>query len=458
MLKSSSPFDPANEFFEDRRCFNWPPYKEDRLFVARIDRTDGTPLAALVSFPVHGVMIWSPYMTADVPGIVEWGLQRTFDRPVEAYFFLQGPAGDVNPHGSPLGHKGPQEMEWYARRITPVLRSFYDTLTPHANPALRMVSRRIAPTRDAIGYAPGEFGTVNPITGRFDEYTDGAFYCGSPDIWNGTSYFTDRGSIVDCDDPSTEMLDGYYGCVVPDFLIGPFWRDLFPVTEVADIVMDDCLLSLIPGELTGYLSQNLRTGLEDALGWPADKIATFGYSQGHQFYLLTEWDWKQGGYETSISIWGPKYGDWLVSQAVDLAAALQAPDDGDPPPRFPEPVGLPPGFCPTGFEPALNAGDIVEQPSNEYERFDTVRFSWLGGYSGADDFHVVFEAWDGDRFEPAGFPDGRILTDESFDTILSHEAQPDYSARRFPAARGEPLYDPMGASGRRRDRRLSDSG
>ncbi|MBZ0271224.1 hypothetical protein K8I61_04260 [bacterium] len=429
-----TPFDPGDVWSADRRCANDPPrYKEDRLFFARVDRADGSPLAALMSFPVHGVWMGKSLLSTDIPGAIELGFENTFDTPVEA-FFLQGPAGDVNPSVTPHGHDDEQGMEWHARSIAPVLREVYDGLAPEADIALGMATASPAISRDAIGYADDEFGWTDPFTGAFHPYEDGAFYCGSPDVWSTIPYFARLGSIIDCARPETSLVDGYYGCVLPLLFVDAWWTWALNPTEIGDVRLGDYLLAFIPGELTSWLSKRLRENLNAATGVPDDRIATFGYSNGYQSYLLTEWDWMQGGYETSINSWGPKFGDWLVDRnvalAADLLAGVAAPAV---PPAQPE---IPwPDLLPVAFEEAESAGDVLAPPAASYRRFETVEFSWAGGFTGADRPRVTFEAQAGGEFEPVRLANGRIMADGDMTTILRYEASPDYDTRRFPARR-----------------------
>ncbi|MCL4234205.1 MAG: hypothetical protein KJ042_06770, partial [Deltaproteobacteria bacterium] len=429
------PFDPDNRFSRDRRCANDPPtYKEDRLFFARVDRADGTPLAAIVSFPSHGVWMGRTVMSADIPGQIEGGLQDTFDVPVEA-MFLPGPGGDANPSATPRGQDDEQGMEWHRRTVGPALRDVWDALEPTDDVALGAALRPLSASREAIGYSPGEFGYYEEFTGQFHEYAQGAFYCGSGDVWSELPWLEEHGSIIDCADPSTAMQDGYYGCALPILWIEPWWATTLNEPEVGAFRIGDHVLAFLPGELTAFLSKRLRDGLGAATGLDPDLIATVGYTNGYQGYLLTEWDWLQGGYEASMNYWGPKYGDWLADACVETAAELVLAGS---PPIVPEPP-LPrypwPDWLPTGYERAENVGAIVAQPAATYRRFETVSFSWAGAFGGAPSPHVALERETARGFEPMLRADGRALTDASFETVLEDAPDPDYDARRFPSPR-----------------------
>lgn len=430
-----SPFDPDDTWSHDRRCHNDPPkYKEDRLFMARVDRADGSPLAALFGFPIHGVWMGKTLMSTDLPGAIERGFEDTFDRPVTT-FFLQGPAGDVNPSTTPHSHDDEQGMEWHARSLAPVLRGHYDDLVPVADVALGMATRPLSISRESIGYGDDEFGRVDLVTHEFVPYADGAFYCGAPDVWAELSYFEEHGSIIDCGNPGTVLVDGYLGCVLPILFVDEWWTWAMNPTEVADVRLGDFLLALIPGELSSWLSRRLRDNLTAATGLSEDRVATFGYSNGFQGYLLTEWDWMQGGYETAMNSWGPRFGDWLVDRNVELAQTLLSAEG---PEIYPEPshAVLPlPDMLPTGYETSESPGRRLDNPAPSYRRFETVSFAWAGGFSGVDSPRVKFEKWDGDSFEPVLRSNGAAMTDGGMDTVLTAAPTPDYTTRRFPSRR-----------------------
>ena len=427
-----TPFDPDDHWSKDRRCHNNPPeYKEDRLFLTRIDRADGTPLAGLISYGVHGTLMRDTLMTSDAPGAAEYGLEKTFDTPVPI-LFMQGAGGDVRPVESPYGHGGQQGMEWIAHSIGPVLKDVWDSLSPKRNITFEMVSKRIPISRDLIGYEPGEFGRFD-LQGNFHEYADGAFFCGDSGV---IEFLRIPDSVVDCDNPATSLVDGHLACLWNNSWI-PLWAWFVNDTTLANIRLDDTVLSIMPGELTGFLAQYLRESLENQMGWNPDKIAAFGYSLAHQQYLLREWDWYQGGYATGMNYWGPKFGDWLADRNAELALQLLTPEDEDnitgspQPQRHPYPYSL----CPAKFEQGQEVGTVQEQVAPSYERFDNVRFSWAGGYTGIGTPRVIFEVDGVNGFEAVVMPDGRTLTDAGIETVVRYQPEPPYWIKSFPTER-----------------------
>jgi hypothetical protein len=62
----------------------------------------------------------------------------------------------------------------------------------------------------------------------------------------------------------------------------------------------------------------------------ADKTILLGYSQGHVGYLLEPEDWLLGGYEPSVTFWGPLEGEYLANQLASLMPLAMTPmrEDG----------------------------------------------------------------------------------------------------------------------------------
>ncbi len=427
------PFDPTDRFFYDRRCQNDPVAgKEDRLFMARIDKADGSPLAALVSFPIHGTGLQTTLLESDAPGAVEFGLEKTFDTPVPV-LFMQGAAGDAAPRLSG-DYNSRQRLEHLGCAAGLALREVYNSLTPVHDWEFEMVHKRLYVSREIIGYEDGEFGYVAPLTGEFVEFADGAFMCGDDGVLE--AFGLDDISVVDCDNPETSLTDGYLACAWNNSWV-PEWTWFVDVTDVADIRLGDYILAIMPGELTAMLSQEMRDQIETGLGWDPAKIVSFGYSMSSQMYLLTEWDWYQGGYEMGMNFWGPKFGDWLAGENALLAAQLTTPEIEDnitgQPPLQTHPWAY--SLCPSGYEMGINVGNITQQVASSYERFDTVEFGWLGGYSGTGNPRVYVERRQGRDFTQVMKSDGRPLTDAGIEIEVHYEARPNFLLRRFPSER-----------------------
>jgi hypothetical protein len=82
----------------------------------------------------------------------------------------------------------------------------------------------------------------------------------------------------------------------------------------------------MPGEVTVLLADLLRRKSPVA----PDHTVVVGYSQGHVGYLLRPEDWVRGGYEPSVTFWGPLEAEYLAERLVDLwpLALTPAREDG----------------------------------------------------------------------------------------------------------------------------------
>jgi len=85
--------------------------------VLRIDTSDGQPLAVLVNYACHPVVLGQNLQySADFPGIMTRVVETAFgERPV--CFFIQGAPGDINPYARRLGEGGSAQLEVAGRQL-----------------------------------------------------------------------------------------------------------------------------------------------------------------------------------------------------------------------------------------------------------------------------------------------------------------------------------------------------
>lgn len=118
-----------------------PNEKHPILTVVRVDRADGTPLAVLFSFPMHGIIHEFNHfsLTQDAAGGAEMGVQDYFEqrtqKRIEA-FFLQGPAGDVSPRGDKKRHEDIRQMPDDRRAHRPAVWTLYEQIKPRTDTRL----------------------------------------------------------------------------------------------------------------------------------------------------------------------------------------------------------------------------------------------------------------------------------------------------------------------------------
>src|SRR5690606_31765500 len=73
--------------------------------------------------------------------------------------------------------------------------------------------------------------------------------------------------------------------------------------------------------LAEYIRRNSPVG--------ADKTIVLGYAQGHVGYLLSPEDWLLGGYEPSVTFWGPLEGEYLANRPIEMLPLALTPTRED---------------------------------------------------------------------------------------------------------------------------------
>jgi hypothetical protein len=422
-------FDPDDKVAQDRRCEDDPPpYKENRLFVARIDTAGGEPIAVILGYGTHGTVLGGRHYASDVLGWAEYMLQERYDSPVEVLAFSTS-GGDQEPwDDQDKGHHKLARMEIIGNLVADKASTLLDTLVPAREFTFEMVSKRIPISRDEIGYKPGEFGSYNTSSGQWRDYQMGAIGCGEKDM-------SAHGSIVDCDNPSTSLLDGYLGPELELSLLSA-WMQPWLYTHIAAVRLGADILLLFPGELTSSLATEAVKQAALTYNLPVDNVHCFGYANDHQWYLLTQESWMQGGYETAVTMWGPRFGPWIIDRTLKLAGQLFTAVDEDNVAGSPRPYYFEDHlFPPVEPEPSDREPQLIEQPDFSYQRLGTVEVRWSGGFSGTDDPRVTVQISQSGTFQEAVLPTGRVFTDQDFRTILEYEPVPDYDSLPYPDTR-----------------------
>ena len=420
------PFDPNQIVAADRRCENGPGnFKEDRLWTLFVESDAGQTLSVVIGMAVHGTKFDENYMTHDAPGGPEQGVELLYDYPVVA-MYMQGSSGDVSPRGDAMGHNKEQSIPFLGWKVAEIVSEIEPTVTFDDQPVLKAITRRYTHDRQTLGYQPGEFGYYN-AQGDFVEYQNGAMMC-------STFPRESEGSIVDCDEPSTTLVDGYLGCPVnldwPIFGESMNYLTQSPLT-VAQI--GDEYFFTTPGELTAHLSVDIREAMATELGVDFSQINAIGYAQNYIFYLTQDWDWMQGGFEVEGSLFGWRMGRWLTEQLPYMASFLPSAQ----PPTLPD---LAPNAYfrddePVEPEMSENLGDFEAQPNANYTIFDTIHIEWHGGHPGIDKFTVTPQ-----RLEAKGWVDtvkrnGAPYDDKGSEMFVFLEPTPKYLGNMHLASR-----------------------
>lgn len=468
-------FDPEDRINRDRRSANdelaGGPQKDHHLFVVRVDTDAGRPLALLPIFGIHGTIGHGSNMWAsvDAPGYIERALEESFDERV-VVMHLQGAAGDVSPvgsHGVRCTDRDLCEnyaaMESVGLKARDIILAVYDEAGESLVDELpiEMMTRDVPLGPDvenlsirdgALRYTPFDGFTIpdgiiydedGAIISPIDEFNApaGAALCfespiplpelllpGAADVLLGTAY--DRCIRVDAL-AGDEAVEGLFKL---KFGTAPICDSLF--TTVSALRLGDAVFATLPGEPTTLLVDKLRANSPAG----AENTIIIGYAQDHTGYLLLPEDWLSGGYEPSITFWGPLEGEVIMERALELIPLVlseereDAMEEGVPYVRPSEdPDSLPPldpaprlGEIPSELPDGLLLRDELEltsaQPPSTLERLERASFVFIGPDPRELTPRVRLEREVDGEFKPVQRRSGRLVEDG--DLILTHTPLP----------------------------------
>ena len=521
LMPNADPKD-VDELWRDRRTENddlvdidgqptGAGYKDPSAQILRVDSADGELLAVLLNVGLHGTNFdddncWSHW---DAPGAVAYGLSaRLAGVPV---FLLQGAGGDTSPSGR--GATAMTKVDDLARRagarLAPLVEATQTSGEPitldlahlsmeQSHQAFRVARRgttefHYAPvTLDEYGQ-PTEtpdnqiYDAQGAVIQAIDEFPApmGAGLCGEAvgvpfgSIGMGFSgvevYPYDRCAVIDKLMPviasrfevdERTVLGGSASAprnvepAMATSLVAFGHIDSLPITTLeggqVQTVTGRAGWMFLPGETTTLLTLRAKRYLTD-LGYSAAFVV--GYAMDHEGYLLTVEDWVVGGYETSINVWGPLQGEYLLEGALTLAERalggdrIRTDDLGIPAPVYAE-FDL--GFEPPADtdEPTPSAGRVLTElpdetlllPLNmEADALDLLATSapvraltdvyaatFEGGDVGVDAPRAVLERADGGGFVPVVGRDGIAVDSDGPGVLMGYSPTP---PRRLDVAR-----------------------
>ena len=407
-------WDAADEVYRDRRGENNPTYGKDaRLTLLAVRRPDGTPMATVINFGMHGTVFDSPneLFTEDAAGGLEMKFEEAFfaakGQPIFGMFAQSG-GGDASPAGDGQGHAEPARIERVGHAAAPKILDLYDKIEWRDEATLGVRSRRIDLTYSGIGY---------------DDYPEFLNSQGGPYLWGGWQC---KGDAADVDDnnPATSMEGKPKNCMPMGTLLESLGESL-PNGEVHQTYLtvarlDDFYMLTLPGEPTASVIQYARTGYEER----AVDGMVFGYSQDHLLYLTQPDDWLQGGYESEMSLWGPLLAKYLVDGQMAVIGSLIA-GNGSPVWSEDSPalsVGKP--WEPRALEASVDAPGLTGEPPPTIGRGETLRVAWDGGEPSLGEPRVTVQVDDGGGFADVPSPSGwaGAALDNSRYHMLTHYA------------------------------------
>ena len=417
-----------------------PVTKDPRLHIVRLDRIDGSPFAIIANLPVHGTAMGgsNQYMTEDAPGLIEAKTEELFVTEglgEVTVMLMQGTAGNVAPGRSDAGHDETQRMEALGITAAGHIAELYQSLPAGKTRIdIEYFPKRFPISRDLIGYTDDEF-----VNGDF-VYTRGALLCSE-------NYDADDGV------PETKMALNEIDCLVDlatvEGLLGPI--TMFDQTTVSVMRLGELYIIGLPGEATTPLGMEIHRRMSERYGIGRENSVIYAYANAHQFYLLLEDDWLQGGYEAGFNIWGPRLGNYLSDVLEDLiepatTPELEDPLDYDEIPQLEQVdwANLRRNDVAFDVYATPSAGNPLSQPE-DVQRLEIVEFTWEGGDPMIDLPHVWLEVDDGiGGFVPVTRADGTVMSDKGYELWLLHVQdgqQSEWTARyEFMAYEPEATY------------------
>lgn len=472
-------FDPGDVITRERRGENdelpGGNRKDDVFHLIRVDSTDGQPIAIVPVYGVHGTLNGeeNPLASTDAVGGMERMVEEQFDHQV-VVMHVQSAGADT----SPAGHGGndcgikPGEADdpcfgWMAAEghgrlaLDTIMQAWTAAGTAMSEQlALSMVTRSVE-----LGPDPSTFsirgGALTYAPFDLSRRADQVVYDGSHNLVSPIDEFNAPVGAALCEAdtalfpaaamPNVEGLIPYGSCVRIDeasLILGQIldldFPDLGPDkpacsttrTTLSALRLGDYLVASMPGELSVLLADKVRAVS------PVDAPHTIaiGYSQGHVGYMMTPEDWVLGGYEPSITFWGPLESEYLVERLAELMPLAIGSTRADGaagganrivPPTVVDDLPIDDPAPMRGTVPATVPADLwmradrpaTAQPAPTVPRVSGLAtFIWLGDDSMTKTPIVTLEQQTGVTWAPVTRHSGRLIDDG--DLLLVYAPSP----------------------------------
>lgn len=483
-------WDPNDRIARDRRGVNNgavigdPPLgtgKDPNLVLMRFDTLQDEPIAVMVNFGMHGIVLaaeTNTLVSSDSGGGVEAYFTEAFDREV-VVMFTQGAGGDQSPAGEQEDYA---KIESIGERAAAVLMDAW-AATPTSDAAFTLQSasraipthpRQMHVTRGGttdLHYQVYEgtpaddevFGPDGALLSPIDEWTTdhGALFCGTGDL-----QFLPGASLPGVEAPPYSqctrleallpLINNYFSIdstlwgleaddevgvplPLPDSLRANTLATVADGLTVRDaageVAISEVLFGFFPGEATSMYTETWRRRAAAELG--VDQAVMVSYAMDHEGYLLIPEDWLLGGYEPDITMWGPLQAEYIMEQVLNYSGELLQDDvhqDPDPLGQYQMtsyPVRSLPTIAPdvtpaAGTRVTSIPGYFYLPPGFEMDLEipatiprvqGSVQLAWQGGDPGVDDPIVTLERQVGGNWEPVTTPNGRTITDSRHDIL-----------------------------------------
>ena len=214
-----------------------------RIGLIRIDKKDGSPLALIANYPIHGTVMGPENLeiSGDAPGVVSDYVEQEIGVPV---LFINGAAGD----------------------LAPIYSVYPNPKAGHLSEFRVLLGKKILEANKKI------------MTGTDDVTLVAESLIVETPMRNGLDWPADLDNYIKTTKSGKTMV-------------------LLPVRFLR--INDDIAIWSAPIELFCEISNNIRDQS------PFPYTFYFGFTNGHMRYLVTEAAWEQGGYEPSVSPFTP---------------------------------------------------------------------------------------------------------------------------------------------------------
>ena len=243
---------------------------DKELTVARLDRESGKPLAVLVNWTAHPTLMdeHDMFVSGGWPGVMQRELEAWIGNGIIALYF-NGAEGDQAPV-RPQGASHNEQAEFYGRKVAIAAKDLYLKIVTKENVPLSFNYQKInLPQRVA-----------HPDFAK----TGGAEY--------------------GLDEQSMQVV----------------LQVIAPETSASNAVrIGDLLIVGAPGELASRLGLDVKNRLKkEGVAHPV----IGGLANEWISYILSAEQYKKGGYESSVSFYGPQLGETIVTGMIDAVEPL----------------------------------------------------------------------------------------------------------------------------------------
>lgn len=399
-------YDPHDEIARDRWS-STPPFDMRRLLVMRIDdaQTD-QPIAALMSYASHATSNSKDYLTDDVTGGAEHGVsQELYQR--YGYYIPTLYFSEAGGTMSPAIGSFPYARDFAAYRVPLRVIPAFEAIVPKREIGLRSRVYRFNVSHERIGYDPLEFSSTLPGTLGGILYS-GALLC--------TGQHADDDDYTTHIDPHKMSCLGNVRMIVHNLQPTPLTR-----SQITALEIDGLHAVTLPGEPAQEIGWQVLREMRDRYNLPTTNNWILGYVNDHLLYMTPTnlrgdapdvegfvlgdgmenpssfqslndypeyaFSYLQGGYETEMTPWGPKSGDFLVERAADALGWLLDPsavpsDHASILPTQYTRVETPP--FQQDVTPDAEIGTILENVPSTVSRLEPFTFTWIGGDHGVE--------------------------------------------------------------------------